>query len=224
MPGFARSHCHGDGTPIRPGASGTKAPADVPPGILRYPVSRLICGRASSAGSGSREPAYPASRTLAQRYGINRDTSARPRLRRPAGRRGGYGARSEYIKVRSVAYDRAGFVGTQKYRSPIRRPRKPTLRTIRACRASIGERAGDEVADRVILGDLAQLAVAEPKHARPAGEPARRRRRRTASWSARSPCPPDPRRAPSWGMQAAPASRPPVKSAKRAESPLTFAS
>ena len=52
VPGFARAHCHGDGTPIRPGASGTKAVADVPPGISRYPVSRLIYGRASSAGSG----------------------------------------------------------------------------------------------------------------------------------------------------------------------------
>ena len=94
VPGFARSRCHGDGTPIRPGASGTKTAPDVPPGISRYPVSRLICGRASSAGSGSRRPAAPASRTLAQR---SESTGTRwprlRRLRRPPGRRlGGNGA------------------------------------------------------------------------------------------------------------------------------------
>src|SRR6185437_8146641 len=53
VPGFARAHCHGDGTPIRSGASGTKAAAGVPPGVSQYRLSRLICRRPTSAASGT---------------------------------------------------------------------------------------------------------------------------------------------------------------------------
>ena len=86
-------------------------------------------------------------------------------------------------------------------------PQAHVGRTVRACRPH-----------------AVRASASEPAATRlPAGEPARRGRRR-ASRSARSPCPPDSRRALSSGMQAAPACRPPGKSAKRAQSPLTFAS
>ena len=135
VPGFARAHCHGDGTPIRPGTSGTKTVADVPPGVSRYPVSRLICGRASSAGSGSREPAYPACRTLAQRYGVNRDTLAGRRPGRPAGRRlGGNGG-----KMSTFQCGRSSTTGLSppvhcRYRSPARRSAGPYRLDGLACR------------------------------------------------------------------------------------------
>jgi hypothetical protein len=118
VPGFARARCHGDGTAIRPGASGRKAAADVPPGVSRHRVSRLICGRGSPAGSGSREPVYPVCRALVQRHGITQDPLAGLRLRRPAGRRaGGCGAKSDYIPVRSVLCDRAESARAQQYPS-----------------------------------------------------------------------------------------------------------
>ena len=54
VPGFARAHCHGDGTPIRLGASGTKAAEDVPPGLSRY---RYIAADLQAPNFGSkREP------------------------------------------------------------------------------------------------------------------------------------------------------------------------
>jgi hypothetical protein len=93
MPGFAWACCHGDGTPTRSDASGTKAATDVPPGVSRYPVLRLIFRRASSAcsGAGVGLPALP---VLARRCGVNGDTLVRPRLGRPTGRLvGGRGAR-----------------------------------------------------------------------------------------------------------------------------------
>jgi len=126
VPGFARARCHGDGTPVGPGASGMKAAADAPPGVARYRVSRLICGRGSPAGSGSREPVCPACRALAQRHGINQDTLAGPRLGRPAGRRAdGCGAQSEYIPVRSVLCDRAQSAGAQQLAPTGRRSGRP---------------------------------------------------------------------------------------------------
>ena len=51
------------------------------PGVSRYRISQLICGRASRTGSGSREPVCPACRALAQRFRVNRDTLARPPAR-----------------------------------------------------------------------------------------------------------------------------------------------
>jgi len=52
---------------------------------------------------------------IAQWYGANRDTLARPRLGRPARQRvGGCGAQSLYIPVRSVIYDRAESAGAQQ--------------------------------------------------------------------------------------------------------------
>ena len=121
MPGFARAHCHGDGTPIRPGASGTKAAADVPPGVSRYPVSRLICGRASSAGSGSREPAWPACRTLAQWYGVNRDTLAGRRPGRPAARQlGGNSAKMNTLKCGRSSTTGPSPPVNSRYRPPAR--------------------------------------------------------------------------------------------------------
>ena len=91
------------------------------------------------------------------------------RLGRPAGRRvGGCGAQSWYIKVRSVVYDRAGSVGTQQVAVADRRSRRPTSAERSGPAVHVpcehGEQAGgDEVADRVVLGDPAQLTIAEPE-------------------------------------------------------------
>ncbi len=127
MPGFARAYCHGDGTPILSGASGTKAAAHAPLGVSQYRLSRLICRRPTSAASGNREPACRACRALHSGTGSTRTRWPGPRLRRPVEWRvGRCGAQSEYIKVRSV-------VGT-----------------------------GDEVAYRVLVGDLAEPTTAEP--------------------------------------------------------------
>ena len=115
VPGFARADCHGDGTPIRPGASGTKAAEDVPPGLSRYRLSRLICRRPTSAVSGNWEPTYPACRAFPSGTGSTGTRWLGSRLRRSVGGRvGGYGAQSEYIKVRSVVDDRAESAGAQQ--------------------------------------------------------------------------------------------------------------
>jgi len=80
VPGFARARCHGDGTPIRPVASGTKAAADLPPGESRHPAARLICAQTFPADSGSRESAYPACRALPA-VRVNLDTLPGPAAR-----------------------------------------------------------------------------------------------------------------------------------------------
>jgi hypothetical protein len=126
-------------------------------------------------GRGAQDPTpCPASRPLRSEYGINQDTLARPRLRRPAGQRvGGYGAqklvhKSAFGRLRPYRVRRhtAGTGRRPAGPSGLHRPNGPGLPS--ACRASIGERAGgDEVADRVVLGDLAQLAIAEPERASP---------------------------------------------------------
>src|SRR6516165_1893745 len=104
VPGFARAGCHGDGTSIRFGTSGTNAADDAPPRLSQYWLSRLICWRPTSALSESREAAYPRMHGLVQRYGSIRTRRLEPDYGRPAGRRaGGCGAQSKYIAVRSVA-------------------------------------------------------------------------------------------------------------------------
>src|SRR5271169_484659 len=103
---FARAHCHGDGTPIRSGASGTKAAEDVPSALSRYRLSWLICKRPSSAVSGNREPTYTASRAFPSGTGSTGTHGPGSRLRRSVGGRvGGCGAKSEYKKVRLVVDD-----------------------------------------------------------------------------------------------------------------------
>ena len=193
VPGFARADCHGDGTPIRPGASGTKAAADVLPGVSRYRLSRLICRRPTSAGAGVGSRLTPHAGPLPSGTGSTGTRWLGSRLRRPVGRRvGGYGAQSEYIKVRSVVDDRAESAGAQQVAAT--GPQIPQAHIGRTVRPAVQvpfehrrEQAGapDEIAERVVLGDLAELA------SRGAGtrgsrrrEPARRGRRRTASRSA----------------------------------------
>ena len=137
MPGFARAHCHGDGTPIRPGASGTKAAADVPPGVSRYPASRLICGRASSAGSGAGSPLSPLAGPLpigtestGTRWPVDGQGGQRPR------QLGGNSGKMNTLKVRSVVHNRPQSTGEQQVSvggpaGPYRRSGRPSR-----CRAS----------------------------------------------------------------------------------------
>ena len=77
VPEFARAHCHGDGTPIRPGASGRKAAADVLPGVSQYPHIAADLQAPVLGGQREREPACRACQALNRRYGVNRDTLAR---------------------------------------------------------------------------------------------------------------------------------------------------
>ena len=252
--------CHGDGTPIRPGASGTKTAADVPPGVPRHPVARLICGRASSAASGMPGAGLPRMQALPS------DTESTG-TRWPAPRLG----RASWPTRRRIW--RAKLVHKSAFRrlqpSRVRRHTAGTGRRSAGpagpCRlggligrpgagASIGERAGgDEVADRVVIGDLAQLAAANMEHTGAPADagPTRRGRSRIASRSALSSrsCRTrlvsdeaaasradstviSARRFPAhgpafvartassfWRTESA---RLPGKSAKRAESPLTF--
>ena len=180
-----------------PGASGTKAAADVPPGVSRYPVSRLICGRASSAGVGSREPAWPACRTLAHWYGVNRDTLARPAARAAAGRQlGGNGAKMNTLKCGRSSTTGPSPPVNSRYRSPTAGPAGPYRPTVWSAVQVPGEHQREQVggpgehSDRVVIGDLAQLATANLEHTATADAgPARRGRWRTASRSALSPRP-----------------------------------
>jgi hypothetical protein len=185
VPGFARAHCHGDGTPIRPGTSGTKAATDVPPGVSRYPVSRLICGRASSAGSGSRESAWPACRTLAHWYGVNRDTLAGRRSGRPAARQlGGNSGKMNTFKCGRSSTTGPSPPVNSRYRPPARR----SISTVWSAVQVPGEHQRKQVggpgehSDRVVTGDLARLTTSNLEHTGAANAgPARRGRWRTAS-------------------------------------------
>ena len=135
---------------------------------------------------------------LAQRYGVNRDTLARSRLGRPAGRRvGGCGAQSEYITVRSVVCDRAESSGAQQVAATgpqipqayIGRTVWPAVQVPCEHQREQADVPG-EVADRVVLGDRGGSWPLRSRNARESlSEPARRGRRRTASRSAWSPCP-----------------------------------
>jgi hypothetical protein len=134
MPGFARAHCHGDGTPIRSGTSGTKTARAVPPDLSRYRLSRLICRRPTSVASGNRELAYPACRGLAQRYGSTEARWLGSRLRRSAGGcAGGYGAQNEHRKVRSVVDDRAESAGDAAVAAICPQIRKPVWSEVMTC-------------------------------------------------------------------------------------------
>ena len=139
----------------------------MPPGVSRYPyiaadLRARILSREREPGAG-----LPACRALAQWYGVNRDTLAGRRLGRPAGRRvGGYGAQSEYIKVRSVVYDRAESVRAQQVAAA--GPQIPQAHIGRTVWPAVQvpcehqrEQAGGpgEIADRVVLGDLAELTT-----------------------------------------------------------------
>ncbi len=167
MPGFARADRHGDGTPIRPGTSGRKARADVPPGVSRYRISRLICGRPSSAQRAGSRFAPHAGPCIAVR-GQPGHASPAPRLGRLAGRRiGGCGAQSEYIPQRSVVCYRAESAGAQQLAAT--GPQVPLAHTGRTVRSAVQvpcehQREQADVAtrfaDRVVLGDRAELAAA----------------------------------------------------------------
>jgi len=240
VPGFARADCHGDGTPIRPGASGTKPAADVPQACRCTRRSPLICERRSPAVSGSREPALPRMQgpcPAAQRHPEHADP-ARPG--RPAGRcGGGCGAQSCHIKVRSVFCDRADSVRAQQV--AVAGPRIPqgcTGRTIRLAvqvpfedqREQVG--VDGEVADRGAPADLAEPDRTEVAKL----GPTRRGRRGSTSRSASRLCPVPAGRvtfrvhercdAPVLRYTDRQSSWPPAarKSAKCAESPPTFAS
>jgi len=194
VPGFARAHCHGDGTPVRPGASGRKAAPGVPPGVSGYRTWPLVCGHQSSAVSGSRSRLAAHAGPCA-RYGVNRDTLARPRLERPAGRRvGRCGAQSEYIPVRSVAYDRAEFSRAQQV--AVTGPQVPQANTGRtvwpATQMPVEHRREKaDVTTRLPIGWSSVLGGGRRRGAGTRGsrrrEPARRGHRRTASRSAWSP-------------------------------------
>ena len=114
MPGFARADCHGDGTPIRPGASGTKAAPDVLPDVLRYRLSADL--QAPNFGSKRESGAdLPRMQGPAQRHGVDRGTLARvPATAASWTARRRMRAQSEYIKVRSVVDDRAESAGAQQ--------------------------------------------------------------------------------------------------------------
>ena len=115
---------------------------------------------------------------LAQRVRSQPGHVVPARLGPPTGPRiGGNDAQNEYIKVRSVACDRAGSVGTRPV--PAADPRVPQAhidRTAWACRPhAVRASAGKPAATRfpvVVFSDLTQLAVAEPERARAASEPA----------------------------------------------------
>ena len=192
MPGFVRADCHGDGTPIRSGASGKKAAADVPPGVSRYRLSRLICRRPTSAVSGNREPACPACRALHSGTGSTGTHWPGPRLRLSVGRRvSGCGAQSEYIKVRSVVDDRAGSASAQQVAAT--GPQVPQARSAERSGLPSRCRASADASKPASRGRLPSVwsSVIGRSRSRGAGtrgsrrcEPARRGRRRTASRSA----------------------------------------
>jgi hypothetical protein len=122
MPGFARARCHGDGTPTRSDASGTKAATDVLPGVSRYPVARLIFRRASSArsGAGVSLPALPCSHSGAGSTGTRwSDPGSGGRL---VGSSADAARESWYKTVRSVVEDRTESDGHSRQRPSVRYP------------------------------------------------------------------------------------------------------
>jgi len=168
VPGFARAHCHGDGTPIRPGPSGKKAGEDVPPGLSRHRLSQLICRRPTSAVSGNREPASPACRAL---------HSGTVRLRH-AGPGTGYGG-----QLKDAPVDAARKVSTEKCRlssttglsppgaagnghlsaAPASPYHSMFWPAVQASQGALARAAGtgDEIAHRALVGDLAEPTTAE---------------------------------------------------------------
>jgi hypothetical protein len=108
-------------------------------------ISRLICGRASSAGSGSREPAWPACRTLAHWYGVNRDTLADRRPGRPADRQlGGNSAKMNTLKCGRSSTTGLSPPVNSRFRPPARR----SISTIWPAVQVPGERQRKQVADQ----------------------------------------------------------------------------
>ena len=188
MPGFARADCHGDGTPIRSGSIGQEGGGGRSLGLSLHPYIAADL-RAPILG-GEREPGAGLPRMqgpcpVVQRQPGHADQA---RLGRPAGRCVGVcGAQSEYIKVRSVFCDRAESIRAQQV--AVAGPRIPQAcigRTIWLAvqvpfedqRGQAG--VGGEVADRVVLGDLADAGSYGSRNM----GPARRGRWRTASRSA----------------------------------------
>jgi hypothetical protein len=121
---------------------------------------------------GEREPGagLPRMQGIAQRCGSIGTRWPGARLGRLAGRRAdGCGAQSLYISVRSVIYDRAESAGAQQLAAT--GPQAHTGLTVwpavqvpcdhRREQASVP----DQVVDRVVPGDLPELAAAEPERA-----------------------------------------------------------
>jgi len=241
VPGFARADCHGDGTPIRPGPSGRKAAADVPQACRCTRTSPLICARRSSAVSGSREPACPhagrlpggTASTWTHWPGPARTASwpARRRMRRPKFahesavgllRPGGAGQSAAGSGRRPV--NPAGLYRPHNLAcrpDAVRRPARASRRRRRRCRSRGPRQSGGPGSheSRRYGASAAQLlangiAASSAPKSRPAGRVTFRVCDAAIAQPAQS------------FTQTAHGCWPPAarKSAKRAESPLTFAS